>query len=132
MAKQIETEQKQLNTIKAGTNITGDINCNGDIRFEGGLVGNLNVQGRVVIGASGSIKGEINCKNAEIEGKIEGKIIVAELLSLKSTAAINGDIKTRRLAIEPGANFTGNCIMNGSAPISSPAASLPKGDDKKK
>ncbi len=129
MAKPIETEQKQINIIGAGTNITGDVNCSGDIRIDGGLTGNLNVQGKVVIGTSGAIKGEVTCKNSEVEGKVEGKISVAELLSLKATSSINGDIKTRRLAIEPGANFTGNCIMNnGTTPMAAP----PKMNEEKK
>ena len=131
MAKTMETEQKQINIIGAGTNITGDIACSGDIRIDGGLIGNLNVQGKVVIGASGNIKGEITCKNSEVEGKIEGKISVAELLSLKASSSILGDIKTRRLAIEPGANFTGNCIMsNGSQ--GSPVPPQKPDEEKKK
>jgi cytoskeletal protein CcmA (bactofilin family) len=130
MAKTMETEQKQINIIGAGTNITGDVNCSGDIRIDGGLVGNLIVQGKVIIGNSGSIKGEITCKNSEVEGKIEGKISVAELLSLKATSSILGDIKTRRLAIEPGANFTGNCVMNsGSAQA---VVTPPKVDEEKR
>lgn len=112
MAKVIETEQKQLNNIAAGTSIKGDINCAGDIRIDGNLIGNLNVKGKVVIGASGVIQGEIFCKNSQIEGKIEGKVNVEELLSLKSTSSILGDIKTQKLSIEPGANFTGNCQMS--------------------
>lgn len=115
MAKVIETEQKQLNNIGAGTSITGDINCSGDIRIDGSLTGNLNVQGKVVVGTSGTIKGEVTCRNSQIEGKIEGKITVAELLSLKATSSIHGDINTKKLAIEPGANFTGNCKMNGAS-----------------
>ncbi len=129
MAKPIETEQKQINIIGAGTNITGDVDCSGDIRIDGGLTGNLNVKGKIVIGTSGSIKGEVTCKNSEVEGKVEGKISVAELLSLKATSSIIGDIKTRRLAIEPGANFTGNCIMNnGTNPLVVP----PKMNEEKK
>lgn len=115
MAKVIETEQKQLNNIGAGTNINGDIDCSGDIRIDGNLIGNLKVKGKIVVGASGFIKGEVFCKNSQIEGKIEGKITVSELLSLKSTSSILGDIQTQKLSIEPGANFTGNCNMNGSS-----------------
>ena len=61
-------------------------------------------------------------------GKIEGKISVAELLSLKATCTILGDIKTRRLAIEPGANFTGSCVMNNA---SAQGAVPPKRDEEK-
>jgi cytoskeletal protein CcmA (bactofilin family) len=120
MAKEIQTEQKQINIIGAGTSIKGDIVCPGDIRIDGSLVGNLQVQGKIVVGSSGYIKGEVSCKNSEIEGKIEGKLTITELLILKSTASVLGDINIRKLAIEPGAMFTGNCKMNGSA--SSPSS----------
>lgn len=111
MAKIIETENNVINQIGLGTEITGDISTNGDIRFEGSLFGNLRTKGKVVVGETGNVKGEINCKNSVIEGKIEGKIIVSELLTLKATSSLKGDIITRRLAIEPGAKFTGNCSM---------------------
>jgi len=129
MAKTFETEQKQINIIGAGTTIIGDINCPGDIRIDGSLTGNLSDQGKIVVGGSGSIKGEVICKNSEIEGKIEGKISVAELLSLKGTSAILGDILTRKLAIEPGATFTGTCKMNAVPSTSAPTA---MNEDKKK
>ncbi len=129
MAKTFDTEQKQINIIGAGTGITGDVNCSGDIRIDGTLTGNLNVQGKVVIGVTGKVKGEITCKNSEVEGKIEGKISVTELLSLKTSSSVLGDIKTSKLAIEPGATFTGNCSMNNST---SNSFIPPKTDDKKK
>ncbi|MBN2482010.1 MAG: polymer-forming cytoskeletal protein [Bacteroidales bacterium] len=112
MAKIIETESNVINQIGVGTTIKGDITTNGDIRFEGGLVGNLMTKGKVVVGETGSVKGEVNCKNSVIEGSIDGKIVVSELLTLKSTSSVKGDIITRRLAIEPGAKFTGNCNMS--------------------
>ena len=111
MAKIIETENNVINQIGVGTEITGDVATNGDIRFEGSLNGNLKTKGKVVIGETGQVKGEINCKNSVVEGKVEGKIIVAELLTLKGSSTLKGDIVTRRLAIEPGAKFTGNCNM---------------------
>ena len=40
-------------------------------------------------------------------------ITVSDLLSLKSTAKVQGDIVTKKLAIEPGATFTGSCSMGG-------------------
>ena len=111
MAKIIETENNVINQIGLGTEITGDITTNGDIRFEGALKGNLKTKGKVVVGETGNIKGEINCRNSVIEGIIEGKIVVSELLTLKATSSLKGDIITRRLSIEPGAKFTGNCSM---------------------
>jgi cytoskeletal protein CcmA (bactofilin family) len=111
MAKIIETENNVINQIGVGTEITGDVSTNGDIRFDGILTGNLKTKGKVVIGETGSVKGEIICKNSVLEGKVEGKISVGELLTLKATSSLTGDISTRRLAIEPGAKFSGNCSM---------------------
>jgi cytoskeletal protein CcmA (bactofilin family) len=111
MAKTFEPGEVAVNRIVAGTKINGDVETTGDFRFEGNLTGNLKTKGKLIIGTSGEVKGEINCKNCDVEGKIEGKVIVSELLTLKATSVINGDIVAKRLAIEPGANFTGNCQM---------------------
>ena len=106
-----EKETIGISIIGNGTKITGDINSNGDIRVDGSLTGEMITKGKVIIGETGKIKGEINCKNSDVEGSIEGKIIVAQLLVLKTKARIKGDIITNKLAIEPGCQFTGNCDM---------------------
>lgn len=111
-----EVETKTINLISAGTEITGDIVSNGDIRIDGVMIGNMTTKGKVVIGESGKIKGEVNCRNSDVSGQIEGKIVVSELLSLKISAVVTGDIQTSKLAIEPGSKFTGNCNMTNSSP----------------
>ena len=100
-----------VNLIKAGTKITGDINSQGDIRIDGHLIGNLITNGRFVLGPNGLIEGNVNAANAEIEGEVKGILNVSEMLALKATAKINGDIFTNRLSIEPGAVFNGTCNM---------------------
>ena len=99
--------------ILTGTTLTGDINCDGNIRIDGTMSGNLIAKGKVVIGPNGVLDGELNCQNADISGVVKGKIVVSEHLSLKATAKCNGDISTSKLSIEPGANFTGGCTMGG-------------------
>ena len=113
MSKTNFPETGSVNIIGPGTVITGDINTNGDVRVDGTLNGKLIVKGKLVLGSTGVIDGEISCQNADISGGIKGKINVSELLSLKNSARINGDIVTNKLAIEPGANFTGSCSMGG-------------------
>lgn len=100
-----------VNLINQGTEITGDIKSSGDIRIDGTLNGNMVTKGKVVIGPTGRVKGEVECKNSEVSGMIEGKITVTQLLNLKSSSKINGTIVTNKLSIEPGALFTGNCSM---------------------
>jgi len=100
-----------VNLIGAGTKIVGDITSNGDFRIDGNLVGNLITSGKFVLGPNGIIDGNITCNNADISGEIKGTVNVSEILSLKSSARINGDIITGKLSIEPGALFTGTCDM---------------------
>jgi len=126
MAKIGETEAtNKINMIGVGTTIEGSINSSENIRFDGNLVGNLNTKGKVFIGQSGTVTGEIRCKNCEVEGVVDGKVIVAELLSLRSMSKVYGEIKTGKLAIEPGATFTGKCDMGGKKEgITEPVAKL--------
>jgi len=100
-----------INLISPGTEITGDIKSTGDIRIDGTLTGNLITKGKVVIGPTGRVKGEVECKNSEVSGTVDGKISVSQLLNLKSSSKILGTIITSKLSIEPGAIFTGNCTM---------------------
>ena len=116
MAKFNETEQQQIlhNTITNGTEIVGDIISQGDLRLDGLLKGNLNIKGRLVIGKTGKVTGAITCKNAEINGIVEGKIYASELLSLTESANVKGDIIINKLNIQPGCKFTGTCSMDGN------------------
>jgi|TARA_B110000967_G_scaffold29157_1_gene27321 cytoskeletal protein CcmA (bactofilin family) len=100
-----------INMIGAGTIITGDIVSKGDIRVDGTLKGSVNTEGKVVLGREGMIEGDVICKDADISGVIKAKITVSQLLSLKTTAKLNGDIITNKLSIEPGATFSGSCSM---------------------
>ena len=100
-----------VNLIGNGTKITGDITSAGDVRIDGFHTGNIVIAGKFVLGATGVVEGNISSANADISGEIKGKIDVSEVLSLKSTAKVNGDILTGKLAIEPGAIFTGTCNM---------------------
>ncbi|MBN1949672.1 MAG: polymer-forming cytoskeletal protein [Bacteroidales bacterium] len=131
MAKLTEPENNAINLIGAGTDIKGDVESTGDIRIDGTLKGNLKTKGKVVIGTTGLIKGEVHCKNSDVEGKIEGKINVQELLSLKTTSVILGDISAKRLAIEPGAKFTGNCNMSSEVSFNEPGPAAGTEDPKK-
>jgi len=113
MAKYNEPDNSNnINLISNGTEITGDILSHGDIRIDGTVTGTLNTKGKIVIGPTGRVKGEVICKNSEISGVIEGRITVNQLLNLKSSCRIMGDISTSKLSIEPGAKFSGNCKMS--------------------
>ena len=111
---------ESLNRIVQGTKIKGDIDTESNIRIDGILVGTIKTKGRLVVGKTGIIEGDIVCQNADIEGKIKGKIVVNQLLSLKATSDLQGEILTGQIAIEPGANFSGNCNMGSHKKVELP------------
>lgn len=123
MARGNENETNARNLIANGTEITGDIKTDGHIRIEGKLKGNLMSQGRVVVGKSGSIVGEVECKNCQIEGVIEGKITAFEELSISSSGKIHGEMNFGQLEVEKGGVFTGTSNLinkSGSQKMISP------------
>jgi len=111
MSKPVINEVKALNTIAQDTKIKGNIESDGDIRIDGILIGDLDCKGRVVVGPDSRIDGTIRCTSAEIMGYIKGEISVKDLLSLKGTASITGNLTMGKLSVEPGARFVGHCKM---------------------
>lgn len=121
----------RLNRIVEGTIIEGSISSESNIRIDGEVKGTITTKGRLVVGVSGVITGDVVCQNSEIEGKVKGSMKVGELLSLKSTAKIEGDITTGKLAVEPGAIFAVTCSMGGVSPKLNNKSNIGIGNRKK-
>jgi cytoskeletal protein CcmA (bactofilin family) len=109
-----ETTASSTSIIGAGTTITGNVQSNGDIRIDGVIKGNLVAKAKILIGAEGVIEGDIDGKQADILGKVTGKIKVADLLYLHGKAVVDGDIYAGKLQIEPTASFNGQCHMGAN------------------
>lgn len=105
----------KTNRIVEGTTIKGDIESVADFRLDGHLIGNFNSKGKLVIGPAGSVTGDINAQNVDVEGKVEGKIVVEDILNVKANAVINGEVLCGKLSVEPGAKFTATCTMKGAS-----------------
>ncbi|AWM13769.1 polymer-forming cytoskeletal protein [Flavobacterium sp. NRK F10] len=110
-AKNNDNVLGKTNRIVEGTVIRGDIESKADFRLDGVLVGNYTSTGKLVVGPSGEVQGDVKCKNVDIEGKFTGKLIATELLTVKSKASINGEVTVGKLAVEPGAVFEATCTM---------------------
>ncbi|TQI69403.1 cytoskeletal protein CcmA (bactofilin family) [Gramella sp. Hel_I_59] len=106
-------DQREQNRIAAGTFITGEISGKGCFRIEGTLEGSLKTPGKVVISKGGVINGTLECESADIEGNFNGKLLVKDVLSLRDTAHIEGEVIAGKLAVETGAVFNATCEMNG-------------------
>ncbi|MEI6556328.1 MAG: polymer-forming cytoskeletal protein [Paludibacter sp.] len=100
------------NSLSGYSRISGSIVAENDFRIDGEIDGDITCKGKVVVGANGFLKGSVSCVSAEIIGKVEGNITASESISLRSTANIKSNVKTRMLIIEPNAIFNGTCAVS--------------------
>ncbi len=115
--KGVPNQIGERNIIAKNTSLVGDISSDGDFRVDGKIEGTIKTTGRVVIGKEGLVTGTIDCVNADIEGTFSGKLLVDQILSLKSTANISGEVTLGKLSVEPGATFNATCAMKGSIKV---------------
>ena len=109
--KSLEINQQEISTIIGeGYVFTGELQGSSVIRIEGKIIGNVNVEGGVVLGEKGIIEGDIFTKSAIIFGTVNGNVKSGQL-EIKRTGTINGDISTDTLEIELGAQFNGKLNM---------------------
>lgn len=95
------------NHIGVGTYMKGELNAPGLLRVDGTIIGDVNCDTKVVFGPQALLEGTLTAQNAEIAGEVKGKLIVKEVLTLKSTAKLQGEIQYGQIQAEKGA------IMNG-------------------
>lgn len=100
------------NRIGEGTKFKGDITATGNFIIDGEFEGTIRSSGNVIIGKSGVVNGNLTSVEVTIAGKIKGTLLVSELLSLKASARVDGEVSTTKLAVEPGAIFNASCDMN--------------------
>lgn len=109
-----QTPQGALNSLVTGTLVEGSVQAESDIRVDGYLKGTLICKGKVIIGPKGTIEGEIKAQNAMIEGRFKGILHIEDLLQVKETALVDGEINTDKLAVSPGAKFNVTAKMHSS------------------
>lgn len=96
--------------ISIGTKVSGNIVEGDVIHIDGKLEGDVSCK-ELVIGASGTVNGNVEAKSLELYGELNGKIKV-ENLFIAGTATFIGDSVYKTIAIEPGAVLVGNCASN--------------------
>ncbi len=109
--KSAEELSQTSNIIGKETVLEGSIESAGNIRIEGKVFGNAKAKAKFVMGNDAYVDGNVVARSGEVGGNIRGNIEISELLILKPTAVINGDILTNQLVVEPGATFNGGCKM---------------------
>ena len=75
------------------------------------MVGNLHGE-KVILGEKSYVKGNISANSILIAGKTEGCLKAEEIVEVKKTGCISGDIMTRRMSMMKGAIFNGMSNMD--------------------
>ncbi len=107
----IAVNVNDVTRISRGASITGDIVSSADIRVDGEVSGTIFSEGKIVVGETAVINGNILCTNLDLWGKLEGEVYVKDTLSVKSLATVSGSIHVNKLQVELGARFNGTCGM---------------------
>ena len=99
---------EQLARIGKSVTIKGDVSGSEDIYVDGQVEGSISLGGNsLTVGPDGRVKANITAKNVAVSGSIEGNLQVSERTEMRKSAVVNGDVQTRRIAIEEGAYFKG-------------------------
>jgi len=125
--KRTSDSAHEHNRIVEGAVFEGSIQSPVDIRVDGFIKGNVRIQGKLVVGPTGSVEGEVVAAEASIAGKLRGSLVKG-LTTLAQTAQVQAELYTGQISIEAGAQFSGNCHMGPKEPISkpiNPAATAP-------
>lgn len=101
----------EVSRIAEGVVIKGDITSRSDIRVDGQIDGTICSEGRIVVGETANLTGSLFCNDIDFWGRMDGDLYVRDVLSVKGTAVINGNIHVRKLQVEMGAQINGSCHM---------------------
>ncbi len=106
-----DSSSKAINLVGSATTIQGKLTTESDVRIDGRIDGDLHTHTKVVLGQGGVIEGHVYCESSDVSGQIKGNVYCTELLKLQASAKVEGDIITKRMAVEKGAMFNGQCTM---------------------
>lgn len=95
--------------ISKGAVIEGKFSSKDSLRLDGQVNGEVDCQSRLVMGESGKVVGSVKATEAEIFGTIEGDLVIAGALNLRSTARIKGNISAKTMSVDEGAIYNGEC-----------------------
>jgi len=98
--------------------LEGKFTIGDSIQIECEVVGEIKVEGRLVIGDKGVVRADVETVDALIRGHYEGKMVATGNVEITSTGRVSGNIETDSLVISKGALFNGTVSkMRRSAEI---------------
>ena len=101
--------------LPKGTVLCGPLQASGGGTVNGLLKGDINVEGKLVVGRSAEIKGDVYAIAAEIFGNVQGNVFCTDVAFVGNTALIKGNITAAVYEIKEGALIEGLIIKKTDA-----------------
>ncbi len=112
--------QRGLSTLSSDLQFEGSISGGGDLQIDGAIKGDVRV-GRLIVGETGAVEGNVSADYVEVRGRIVGGIS-GKQVKLIATAYVDGDITAEQMSIDIGAYFQGRVLQGRrEAPAAKPA-----------
>lgn len=91
--------------IAADTELAADIrNCR-RLEVHGSLDGDVMAED-VIVHEGGRVSGRLRTNSLEIKGLIEGDVVVRNLITIRKSGIVTGDVRYGRMLLEPGGELT--------------------------
>ncbi len=124
--ERISNEPGGRAVIGPSIQIKGELSGGEDLLIEGRIEGKVALaQHAVTVGAKGRLAADIHARAVHVEGEVEGNIAAEELIVLKKSARVRGDLVAPRVVIEDGARFKGSVDMETKRPAAAPTTPRP-------
>jgi cytoskeletal protein CcmA (bactofilin family) len=120
-----EADKGQTSILAQGCRFEGKIEVRGTLRIEGEFKGSIETPENFIVGKTGVVHAHCSVKNAVIGGQVYGNILAENKIELQSGSRLEGDIRTKRLVIDEGVIFEGNCSMGGGRGAQPTVATMP-------
>lgn len=106
--------------------IKGEVSGSEDIYLDGQVEGTIQLTGNsITVGPNGRVQANVSARNVTVAGSLNGNIQASERTEFRKSAVVNGDVQTRRIAIEDGAYFKGKLeIAAAEAKLDTPTANV--------
>jgi cytoskeletal protein CcmA (bactofilin family) len=119
--------QRGLSTLSSDLQFDGNISGGGDLQIDGAIKGDVRV-GRLIVGETGAVEGNVSGDYVEVRGRVVGAI-TGKQVKLIATAYVDGDITAEQMSIDIGAYFQGRVLQGrreAPAPTAAPRPAAPE------